>query len=141
MARANLKKVNSSQLLLPQHQSTYPRGPESVSIEISPFRPHFIKFSKTVFYQVNLVSHCLHLEVLLVSKFGSEKGILIDAGMYFDAGVVFVKKTSFFFQEQIKFVQGTTFVQFYMYCKAKKKFGAIRKFLKIFIFENLLNVF
>jgi hypothetical protein len=26
-----------------------------------------------------------------------------------------------------------------MYCKAKKKFGAIRKFLKIFIFENLLH--
>ena len=27
------KKVNTSQLLLPQHQSTYPRGPESASIE------------------------------------------------------------------------------------------------------------
>ena len=26
-----------------------------------------------------------------------------------------------------------------MYCKAKKNFGAIRKFLKIFIFENLLH--
>ena len=26
-----------------------------------------------------------------------------------------------------------------MYCKAKKKFGAIRKFLKFFIFENLLH--
>ena len=50
MARANLKKVNTSQLLLPQHQSTYPRGPESASIEIPHFRPHFIKFSKTVFY-------------------------------------------------------------------------------------------
>ena len=37
------KKVNTSQLLLPQHQSTYPRGPESASIEIPPFRPHFIK--------------------------------------------------------------------------------------------------
>ena len=42
------KKADTSQLLLPQHQSTYPRGPES--IEIPPFRPHFIKFSKTVFY-------------------------------------------------------------------------------------------
>ena len=39
------------------------------------------------------------------------------------------------------FVQETTFVQFFMYWKAKKNFGAIRKFLKIFIFENLLNVF
>ena len=26
-------KVNTSQLLLPQHQSTYPRGPESASID------------------------------------------------------------------------------------------------------------
>ena len=43
-------KVKKSWLLLPQHQSTYARGPESVSIEIPPFRPHFIKFSKTVFY-------------------------------------------------------------------------------------------
>ena len=34
MARANLKKVNTSQLLLPQHQSTYPRGQESASIGI-----------------------------------------------------------------------------------------------------------
>jgi hypothetical protein len=28
---------------------TYLRGPESASIEMPPFRPHFIKFSKTVF--------------------------------------------------------------------------------------------
>ena len=32
------KKVNASQLLLPQHQNTYPRGPESASIEIPPFQ-------------------------------------------------------------------------------------------------------
>ena len=38
------------------------------------FRPHLIKFSKTVFYEVNLVSQCSHLEVLLLSKFGSERG-------------------------------------------------------------------
>ena len=42
-------KVKKSRLLLPQHQSTYPGGPESVSFEIPPFRLHFIKFSKTVF--------------------------------------------------------------------------------------------
>ena len=42
------KKVNT-QLLLPQHQSTYPRGPESASIKIPPFRPHCIKFSKKKF--------------------------------------------------------------------------------------------
>ena len=49
-------KVKKSWLLLPQYQITYPRGPEFVSIEIPPFRPHFIKLSKTVFYLVNLVS-------------------------------------------------------------------------------------
>ena len=43
-------KVKKSWLLLPQHQSSYPRGPEYVSIEIPPFRPHFITFSKTVSY-------------------------------------------------------------------------------------------
>ena len=49
-------KVSSSRLLLPQHQSIYLRGPESASTEIHPFRSHFIKFSKTVFYEVNLTS-------------------------------------------------------------------------------------
>ena len=35
----------------------------------------FIKSLKTVFYEVNLVSQCSYLEVLLLSKFGSERGI------------------------------------------------------------------
>ena len=43
------------------------------------------------------------------------------------------------FQEQKMFFQGTTFVQFFMYCKAKKKFGMIRKFLKIFDFQKSLS--
>ena len=67
-------KVKKSWLVLPQHQNTYPWGPKSVSIESPPFRPHFIKFSKIVFYEVDLVSQCSHLEVLLRSKFGSERG-------------------------------------------------------------------
>ena len=33
MARDNLKKVNTSQLLLPQRQNIYPRGTESASIK------------------------------------------------------------------------------------------------------------
>ena len=41
----------------------------TASIEIPPFRLYFIKFSKTVFYEVNLTSQCSHLEVLLISKF------------------------------------------------------------------------
>ena len=48
-------------------------GTESASIEILPFTPHFMKFSKT-FFEVKLVSQCSHLEVLLLSKFGSERG-------------------------------------------------------------------
>ena len=68
------KKRNSYQLLLPQHQRTYPRGPKSASIDFPPFRPNYIEFSKTVFDWVNLVSQCLHLEVFLLSKFGSESG-------------------------------------------------------------------
>ena len=40
---------------------------------------------------------------------------------------VFFRLTTFFFQEQKNFVQGTTFVQFFMYWKAKKKFGVIQK--------------
>ena len=57
-----------------QYQSTYLGGPESASIEIPSFRPHFTKFKKTVYYEVNLVSQCSHLELLLLSKFGSERG-------------------------------------------------------------------
>ena len=51
----------------------------SASIEIPPFRPHFIKFSKTVFYEVNLTSQHSHLEALLQSKFGLKGGIFIHA--------------------------------------------------------------
>ena len=67
-------KVKKSWQIPTHHQSTYLGGPESASIEIPPFRHHFIKLSKTVFYEANLVSQCLHLEVLLLSKFGSERG-------------------------------------------------------------------
>ena len=40
---------------------------------------------------------------------------------------VFFRLTTFFFQGQNFFFQGTTFVQFFMYYKAKKNFGVIRK--------------
>ena len=58
----------------PQHQSTYLRGPEPASIDIPSFRLHFIKFSKTVFYEVNLTSQQSHLEIYLLSKCWSESG-------------------------------------------------------------------
>ena len=89
-----LSKVSGWWQIPPQHQRTYLGGPES--IEITPFRPHFIRFQKKFF----LDQH-------------------------------------FFFQEQKKSFQETVFVQFFMYWKAKENFGAIRKFLKIFIFGSL----
>ena len=46
------------------------RGPLSTRMKIPPFGPHFIKFSKTVSYEVNLASQSSHLEVLLESKLG-----------------------------------------------------------------------
>ena len=55
------------------------------------------------------------------------------------------KKKKFFLDKQLfflltkNFFQGTTLVQFFMYCKAKKNFGAIRKIFKILIFQNLLS--
>ena len=67
-------KVKKAWLLLPQNQSTYPRGLEFISIEIPPFIPHFIKLPKTVFCEVNPVLQCSHLEVILLSKFGFERG-------------------------------------------------------------------
>ena len=54
---------------------------------------------------------------------------------------VFFRLTTFFFQEQKNFVQKTTFVQLFLYCQAKKNFGAFRNFLKKKSFENLLNGF
>ena len=89
-------KVKSWRQILPQHQSTYLRGPESASIEIPPNRPHIINFSKTVSFEVNLTLQHSHLEVLLLTKFWSEMGgfqlmqILGLLGMYFDVSVVFV---------------------------------------------------
>ena len=52
---------------------------------------------------------------------------------------IFFQTNNFFFQEQKNCFQGTTFVQFFMYCKAKKNFGVIRKFLKIFDFQKSLS--
>ena len=51
----------------------------------------------------------------------------------------FFQTNNFFFQEQKFFFQETAFVQFFMYCKAKKNFGVIRKILKIFDFQKSLS--
>ena len=41
-------KLNALERLLSLVPYKYPKGPEPASIEIPPFRPHFIKSSKTV---------------------------------------------------------------------------------------------
>ena len=51
-------EVNTSQLLLPQHQSTYPRGPESALIEIPLSDPNLL--SKNT-------SKCKHCETRFTS--------------------------------------------------------------------------
>ena len=48
---------------------------------------------------------------------------------------VFFRLTTFFFQEQKNFVQGTTFVQFFMYWKA------IFLFLKIYLTDYEKSIF
>ena len=73
MARANLNKSVWLVTNTTTASKYIPRRTR-ISINIPPFRPHFIKFSKTVFYEVNLVSQCSHLGVLLLSKVGSERG-------------------------------------------------------------------
>ena len=48
----------------------------------------------------------------------------------------FFQTKKFFFQEQKKFFQGTTFIQFFMYCKAKKNSEWSENFWKFLIFQN-----
>ena len=47
-------------------------------IAIPTFGSRFTNFSKSVSYEVNITSQHSHLEVLLLSKFWSERGISID---------------------------------------------------------------
>ena len=50
-------KVKKSWLLLPQHQSSYPRGPESASIEIPPFQTQICLLKEPI--NVNMVKQDL----------------------------------------------------------------------------------
>ena len=49
------------------------KQPLSTRIKIPPFGPYFMKFSKTVFYELNLALQSSDLEALVLSKFWSEK--------------------------------------------------------------------
>ena len=51
----------------------------------------------------------------------------------------FVQTKKIIFQKQKNFFQGTTFIQFFMYCKAKKNFGVFPKILKFFNFQKSLS--
>ena len=75
--------------------ATVVRGSESASIEIPPFRPYFIKFSKTVSYEVHKSCFTMFTfrgtftKWILVWKEGFQlMQILGFLGMYFDAAVV-----------------------------------------------------
>ena len=111
-----------------QHQSTYLGGPESASIEIPPFRTHFIKFqkyffldyqkffsgTKNFFWRNNFCSVLKISErsekfwnflffkiyfIKIVWKVGFQFMLILGLlGMYFDAAVVFVTKSSLFFR-------------------------------------------
>ena len=59
MAMANLNKGENLMTNTTTASKHIPKSLESVSIE-----QHFIKFAKTVFYEVNLTSQHSHLEVL-----------------------------------------------------------------------------
>ena len=75
----------------------YPKGPESASIEIPPFRPHFIKFSKAVSYPLWSKSYFTTLTFRGTFKFQLVQ-ILVLLGMYFNAAVVFVTSHSLLFR-------------------------------------------
>ena len=62
---------------LPQHENLLSYGSLSTKIKIPRCGPRFINFPKTVPCEVNLALQCSHLEVLLLSKFGSRWRILI----------------------------------------------------------------
>ena len=74
MARASLNKSEELVTNTTAASKSLLRGPDSASMEITLFKLHFIKFSKTVSYEVNLTSQSLHFEVLLLCKFQSKKG-------------------------------------------------------------------
>ena len=99
-----LKKVNTSQLLLPQYQNTYPRGPESMYINWNiPFQTQI--YLVNVPLNVNIVKQNLLNKKQFLKNLWREvwKGgfqlmqILGLLGMYFDAVVVEVEKFLLFF--------------------------------------------
>ena len=69
------KKVSTSQILLPQDQSTYPRGPKSASIEIPFADPNLLSKSTSKF------EHCWNKKnnFWKIYEGKSKRGISIDA--------------------------------------------------------------
>ena len=79
----NWIKVSDWSQILPQHQSTYLRGPESASINRS-IRTQFIRFSKTVSCEVNLYGlfHVLYLTYQIVSQSYSRVMVLVQLSFH-----------------------------------------------------------
>ena len=104
------KKVKKAWHLLPQHQSTYPRGPDSAPIEI-PFQtqihlvkvPLNVKIVKKIYFIKTVFEKCM--------KWGLKGWISIDAGllgMYFDAVVVEVKTFLLLFRLALAIIKSHT---------------------------------
>ena len=75
MARANL---NKSVVFLTNTTAVSKYITRRPRININwnpPFQTSLHKIFKNCFYDVNLVSQCSHLQVFLLSKFGSERGV------------------------------------------------------------------
>ena len=100
-------KVNSSWILLPQHQSTCPRGSESASIS----DPNLVSKS---------TSECEHCKTRFTSKNRFWKvyemmQILGLLGVYFDAVVVEVKKNLLLFRLAVTILCcAASFVQIFL---------------------------
>ena len=93
-------KVNGWWQILPQHQSTYLRGPESASIEI-PLQTSLHKIFKNCFLwsKSYFTTLTIFTKLIWIWKKGCQfMQILGVLDMYFDASVVFVTSHSLLFR-------------------------------------------
>ena len=74
MARANLNKSKKVLTFTTTASKYLPKRARSCINWNPPFQTSLYKIFKNVFYEVNHISQCLHLEVFLLSKFESKRG-------------------------------------------------------------------
>ena len=104
MARANLKKSKYFSTSTTGHSikvhTTYPRGPESASIEIPPFRPTFTYLVNLPLIVNNIKQDLQFLKIVWSDVWKEGFQLMQILGllcMYFDAVVVEVEKYLLFF--------------------------------------------